>query len=119
MGTPDLVKELIAKKQRVFGEDDQKWLAPLGEDKLRKIKKALDEASSQSVGSAATPEEYVAHAPEPIKEVLNKGLQLVNEQKDRIVQSLVQDLSEERLRQRSVDELQNIAQFVSQFREKS
>ena len=57
-------------------------------------------------------EEFVAQAPENIKGILNRGLQMVNEQKDRVVQNLVRSLSEEQLRKKSIEELEKIADII-------
>ncbi|NLT68193.1 MAG: hypothetical protein GXX84_16440 [Acidobacteria bacterium] len=116
MNKEEIINYLMTHEYSEWQEEDRDWLMSLDENKLKKMQSSVENLESLLQKPEAkdrdSVEEFVAQAPENIKGILNRGLQMVNEQKDRVVQNLVRSLSEEQLRKKSIEELEKIADII-------
>jgi hypothetical protein len=79
-------------------------------------KPAEEEPEKPAANKAKTAEEYIAEAPESIREVLNSGMATLKREKDKLVQSIIANkqntFDKEDLEKRSVDELIALARLA-------
>lgn len=136
MEKEEMVKGLIANEATKFAEKDQEWLMTLEEENLEKL--IPQETSNTPSGEEPTPpkgeadgsagegeeedetpptvEEYIAKAPEEIREVLNESLELQRTKKEDLVKRLMahadNKFSEGELKAMSTDQLYNITSLA-------
>lgn len=130
-----LVNDLVANATTSFTEDDRAWLSTLEESQLAKLSpvineevEALEEVEEVVVEDPTSPEapetlkavsteEYIAAAPDEVRDVLNEGLKMHRNRKESLIKSLMDNarntFSKEQLNAKSVPELEAIASLAT------
>lgn len=128
--TNSLVDELIANSATQFTEDDRQWLSELPEERLNKMTPTVntendsEEEEEQpaadpapAVNSAATPEDFISQAPKEIQEVLQEGLRMQSEARQKLVKELMDsgrcDFTEAQLKDMSTSQLRSMAKLAN------
>lgn len=138
MNKKKLVDAIVSNAASAFKEEDREKLMALSEGQLEAIQKSLTppetpktEAASAPVANAAAPaaapaktedpkpvtlESYVSQAPREIQEVLTNGLEIYNEEKNKLVEVILANkrnaFSKEELSGRPLGELRRIARLA-------
>lgn len=132
MSKEALVKALIENEQTKFTSDDEAWLLEQSEETLAKFEPVANQelnldddegieqpdatVSSDSERVLST-DEYIAKAPEEIREVLNSGLAMHNQRKQFLIKGLLANarnkFTEDQLKSKSLDELTAIADLAN------
>ncbi len=138
MNKEELVSALIANAASQFTDDDRDWLMTLEEPQLSRMAPVVSEdvfpevqpkvvegpvvepmvePVVEVVDDPVTTEDYIAAAPEEVKEVLNEGIKMHRARKDQIVTALVANarnkFSKEDLEAKSLTELESIASLAT------
>lgn len=141
MNKAELITSLIANEAVALGEDERKWLEDQDEAVLAKLvpleakkeetsaektpeeKAPAEETLNANKGTTEEPEkpqtteDFIASAPDEMRQVLNSGLKMHREKKAGIIKALTSntrcDFTEEELEGRDVDELEKLAKIAN------
>ena len=135
MSREKLVNDLIANKASQFTENNREWLETLEEDALSllspieitveepgKTQEEIDAeaaavlAANSAADKPVTTDDYIAEAPEEIRQVLNSGLDMHRKRKAAVVSALVANdrckFTQEQLDAKDLPELENLASLA-------
>ena len=136
MSKEEVVKGLITNEATKFTEDDQKWLMTLEDGQLEKlapeeVKEPTKEEVIEKVVASSddenkeeekeeekdpTAEEYIADAPEEIREILNEGLSLQRATRSDLIKHLTEHkdnkFGEDELKAMSTNYLHNLVSLA-------
>lgn len=132
-----LVQELIANEATQYSEDDRDWLSTLEESQLAKMSPVVNEVVEEEEGgdgeelpaaaieepavveNAAKPvstDDYIAAAPDEVREVLSESLRLHRSRKDALIAGILNNarnkFTKDQLCKKGLDELESIASLA-------
>lgn len=133
MGKKEKIEALIACHRTRFTETDEEWMMQLEEEQLDKLSPAEVEAQPQTPPPPpepeakveeeeeekvpATPEEYIAKAPQELQAVLTRALSRDRAIKDDVIRKIMANkrnkFSECQLKAKGLDELEAIAELAA------
>jgi hypothetical protein len=110
----ELIQKIIGKNAG-WKEEDRESLSALNENQLTLILNALDRPKEPE--KPATLQEYIAAAPKEIQEVLNSSLAVYQEEKNRLVETILKneqnEFTKEELESRPLGELRRLAKLAA------
>lgn len=124
MKKEELVNSLVACNRTRWAEDDREFLMGLNEEDLEKMQ-PVDEAPAvdppvadpvEEPTADVTMEDYLAGAPEAVREVLTEGLKLQKEKRTSLISNITGQernvFTDEQLKTKSMDELVAINSLI-------
>jgi hypothetical protein len=127
MSVKEKVDALIANEATKFEESDRKWLEGLEEASLDKLapeaekptvkEPSADDDDEDEDKAPQTAEQYLQAAPPEVREVLDQGLRMHNEKKQKLIADLKAnkqcDFSEDELKGMAINQLERLAKLAT------
>jgi len=137
MNVEELVNGLITNAETQFTEDDREWLSSLDEERLTKLTPVANSESESdeeeesnenesteaeprgnepSTNASVTTDEYIAGAPDEIREILNSGLRMHRARKDALIEGLTANarckFTIDQLQMKDIEELEYLSELA-------